>query len=80
VDNGQLVTAPQPSPTGQGMVDPKDGMQLMKQTEWLISHGPGAAAGSNLGGPKQLIPEGMGTISPIMPAGSRLPGRPGRSN
>lgn len=81
VDNGQLVTNPQPSPTGQGMVDPKDGMQLMRHAEWISSRG-GQGGGNpvpGLGGPKQnLLPEGMGTLSPIAPGGVRMPGRPPR--
>jgi general secretion pathway protein I len=82
VDNGQLVTNPKPSPTGQGMVDPKDGMQLMKHAEWLATRGgQSGGAAPALGGPRQnLLPEGMGTLSPIAPGGVRMPGRPPPGN
>lgn len=81
VDNGHLVTNPAPSPTGQGMVDPKDGMQLMTHAQWLATRGQPGAAGApgvppSLGGPRPLLPTGMGTVAPIAPSGTRMPGRP----
>jgi general secretion pathway protein I len=79
-DTGQMVPNAQPSPTGQGMVDPKDGMMLMKLADFQAARGGGPAPmGNPLGGAKGLLPDGMGTISPISPAGPRLPGRPGRN-
>jgi general secretion pathway protein I len=79
-DTGALVTNPAPSPTGQGMVDPKDGMQLMRHADWLATRAnQGSGGAPALGGPRQgLLPEGMGTLSPIAPGGVRMPGRPPR--
>lgn len=82
-DNGQVVPNPQPSPTGAGMVDPRDGTQLMTQAQYQAARGGAAGAappfpGLPGGSARPLLPEGTGTLAPITPGGPRFPGRPGR--
>ncbi|MBI3185223.1 MAG: hypothetical protein HYZ28_24055 [Myxococcales bacterium] len=54
-DNGQVVPNPRPGPTG-GMVDPRDGMPLIPQAQWLALHPPAAGSSTLPFTPPRLPP------------------------